>query len=81
MGTYFVLELVLSLGGLALTVLASPALLRLGYGRLVVQVMLILSLAALTESIMGIGAKLLEKDLKFKQIRKKVARMKVLGCY
>jgi O-antigen/teichoic acid export membrane protein len=67
LGTYFSMEFSAAVGGLLLTVLAVPILLRLGYPATVVQVSVVLGLAAFAEGLMWIGGTLLEKELQFTQ--------------
>lgn len=64
-GTYFALNGPIILGGFLLTALAAPVLLRLGYEESVVQVTLVLALAALLESAGGLAGVMLDKEMLF----------------
>jgi lipopolysaccharide exporter len=65
LGTYFATECIAILAGVALTMLAAPVLLYLGYTSPVVLLSIVFALSNATESIMGVGATLLEKELLF----------------
>lgn len=64
-GTYLGLDIPVILAGVVLTGLAVPILIRLGYDPLVVQVMLVLALAAALESIGGLAGVMLDKRMRF----------------
>ena len=66
-GTYIPTELATATSGLLLSCLAVPILLGLGYAPLVVQVSVILSIAAMTEGLAGMGITLCDKELLFSQ--------------
>jgi len=67
LGTYFAMDIPITLSGLLLSLLAAPILLRLGYTSIVVQVSVVLALAAFLESIAGMGGMLLDKEMHFGQ--------------
>ena len=64
-GTYLGLNGPIILAGLLLTALAAPVLLKLGYDSLVVQVTLVLALAAALESAGGLAGVMLDKEMRF----------------
>jgi len=64
-GTYAALEAAAAGCGVVLMGLAAPVLRRLGYEEPVVQVALVLSLAAFLEGVSSIAGTLLEKELRF----------------
>lgn len=65
LGTFWMLDLALILGGLLLTFLAAPILVSLGYPVEVVQVALALALAAALESLGSIAGTMLDRELRF----------------
>jgi len=67
LGTYILMDSSAGLGGLLLTLLAAPILLRLGYTSIIVQVSVVLALSVFLEGIAGMGGMLLDKELRFGQ--------------
>lgn len=64
-GTFLYLNIPIILSGFLLTLLAAPILLKVGYDISVVQVALVLALAALLESAAGLAGVMLDKELRF----------------
>jgi PST family polysaccharide transporter len=66
LGTYFVLDVLLGVGGLLLSLIVAPLLLWLGYAPAIVVIMLVLALISAVESLLGVFSATLERDLRFK---------------
>ena len=65
LGTLFLLEVMLGLGGLVLALLAAPVLLYFHYSTAVVAIFLVLSVLAFAESFFTTFGAVLEKNLHF----------------
>jgi len=65
-GTYFALNVPIILAGLVLTLLAAPVLRSLGYEAAMVQVAIVLAVAAVLESAGGLAGVMLDKELLFR---------------
>lgn len=66
LGTLYVLDVLLGLGGLVLTLVAAPVLLILGYASMVVQIAVVMAALAFVESLLGTFGIVLETTLHFK---------------
>lgn len=64
-GTFVFLNSSIIGGGFLLTLLAAPILIRMGYDISVVQVALVLALAAVLESTSGLAGVMLDKEMRF----------------